>query len=407
MAARNAIPRWHGVPVYLTSTPGGIASQMDQARALGSTAVTLFAQWNAIEPSAKGQYDVSNLELLDRAVLDASDRGLKVLLRVRGSPCWASTEPPAAKAARPDLCQAYPPENPKDFGDFVGLLASRYAGRLAGIEIWPEPDHADGQHLAGPDRPGHFAALLKAAHTAVIQSSAPVPVLIGALTGANGNFLKALYRDGIKGSYEGVAVDFYDIVLASVRSIHQLQLANGDSTPVWEEEFGWITCTAHPTIDERYFVCVNPQQQARNLDDAFRGMAGVPWIAGAIVFTLRDSPTLHFGISDAQGNPKPAFAQLQQDFLQGVGPTHPVTVRMGRANGSRAVVGTAPVGDVISLQVKPPAGRPGRTFNAYLRLTVYGTFTWPLPAKGGKGWRVYALQTWTGRHASMVIGRGK
>ena len=53
-------------------------------------------------------------------------------------------------------------------------------------------------------------------------------MLAGSLVGSNGAFLRALYAAGIKGYYNGLSVHFYNLTLASVRSIHEVQLANGD-----------------------------------------------------------------------------------------------------------------------------------------------------------------------------------
>lgn len=400
-ASAAAPPHWHGVPVALgpLSTP-----ELAQAQALGAADVELFAQWSTIEAAGPGSYDPTTLGRLDAAVQGAAALGMKVILRVRGTPCWTSTEPPEAKAQRPDLCSAYPPRSAQQFGDFVSFIVNRYAGKLAAIEVWAEEDHADGQHFAGPDPAGHYAALLKAAHAAVQHSSAPTtPVLIGALVGADGAFLKALYRDGVKGNYNGVAVDFYDLVLASLRSIHQVQLAAGDHTPLWLEEFGWTTCSSPRSIAEKYFACVNPQQQARNLDDIFRGLAMVPWVQNATVFTLRDNPSLHFGISDEFGNPKPAFTMLSADWHGGIGAPRPVTLKLVGHGQHAALVGTAPVGDVVELALTPPHHR-GRAVQANLRLSVNGTFAWHLPRQVGRGWRASATEPWTHGSAHLILG---
>jgi polysaccharide biosynthesis protein PslG len=398
-AAASTLTPWHGVPIAL----GSLApAELTQAQTLGATEVEVFAQWSDIEAAGPGVYDQAALDELDAVVNGAAALGMKVTLRVRGTPCWASTEPPEAKAKRPDLCPAYSPVNPAQYGSFVGFLANRYAGKLAAIEVWAEEDHADGQHFAGPDAPGHYAALLRAAYSAVQQSSAPVPVLIGALVGAEGRFLKALYKDGIKGYYDGIAVDFYDLVLASLRAIHQVQLANGDHTPLWLEEFGWTTCSTPRSLAEEYFVCVSPQQQAQDIDDIVRALAMVSWVQGMNVFTLRDNPSLHFGISEESGNPKPAFTTLQQDWHGDPSPPRGVTLRVVGHGRHRALQGTAPVGDILELAVAPSRGR-GKAYHANLRLTVDGTYSWPLPRGVGGGWRATAAEPWTHGSAHLTL----
>jgi hypothetical protein len=390
--ARAALTPFHGVPVAIGPNA---AAELQQAHALGATDVELYAQWSTIEGPGQGKYEPILLARLDEAVEIAASLGIKPILRVRGTPCWASTEPPQARAQRPDLCPAYPPTNPQLYGNFVGFLANRYAGKLAAIEVWAEEDHADGQHFAGPDAPAHYAALLKAAYTAVQHSAAPsTPVLIGAIVGAEGSFLKALYREGVKGYYNGIAVDFYNLVLASLRSIHQVQLAAGDHTPLWLEEFGWNTCNGAHSIAEQYFVCVSPQQQAQNLDDVFRALSMVTWVQGATVFSLRDNASLHFGISEESGNPKPAFATLTADWHGALGAPRPLTLKLAGHGGGAQLTGTAPVGDVVELTLTPPHHH-GRTISATLQLSVNGTFAWHLPGRVGRGWRATATEPWT------------
>jgi hypothetical protein len=395
-ASAATLTPWHGVPVALGSLT---QPELLQAQTVGANEVEVFAQWSNIEAAGPGLYDQEALGELDAAVDGAAALGMKVTLRVRGTPCWASTEPAKAKTVRPDLCPAYPPNNPALFGNFVSFLANRYAGKLAAIEVWAEEDHADGQHFAGPDTPRHYTELLKAAYTAVQHSSAPVPVLIGALVGAEGNFLKALYKEGIKGYYNGIAVDFYDIVLASLRSIHQVQLAHGDHTPLWLEEFGWTTCSTPRSLAEEYFVCVTPQQQAQSIDDIVRALAMVSWVQGMNVFTLRDNPSLHFGISGENGEPKPAFMTLEQEW-HASDPPAPQGVTLKLAG--RTLRGTAPVGDTIELTLSPPRGR-GKTHHANLRLTVNGTYSWSLPRRVGRGWQATAEEAWTHGTAHLTL----
>jgi hypothetical protein len=395
-AAAQSPPQWHGVPVAIGPLT---APELQQAAQVGANAVEVFAQWSSLEPKANGVFDQGDVSELDAAVDGAAALGMKVILRARGTPCWASTEPPEARAVRPDLCEAYPPTNPGLYGQFVTWLAQRYAGKLAAIEVWAEEDHDDGQHFAGPDRPGHYAALLKTAYAAVQASGSPVPVIIGAMVGADGSFLDALYKDGIQGHYNGIAVDFYNVVLASMRAIHQVQLAHGDHTPQYLEEFGWTTCSTPRSIAEEYFVCVSPQQQGVDIDDVYRALSGVPWVAGAQVFTLRDNPNLHFGISNADGSPKASFAAVAQAFHGQLGPPRPVTLKVK----GRSLVGTAPVGDQVAIVVRPPRGKPGKTYTAYVTLSVNGTYSSPLPRAARKGWLVSATEPWTHGHAALTL----
>ena len=118
---------------------------------------------------------------------------------------------------------AWPPSNPATYAAFVAFLAQRYGTRLAAIEVWNEPDQANEDYFAGPEKPQRYAALLRAAYPAIKQANPNVQVLAGSLVGANGVFLRALYAAGIKGYYDGLAVHYYTLTLASLRSIHEVQ----------------------------------------------------------------------------------------------------------------------------------------------------------------------------------------
>ncbi len=87
--------------------------------------------------------------------------------------------------------------------------------------------------------------------------------------GSNGAFLRALYAAGIKGYYDGLSVHFYNLVLASLRYIHEVQLQNGDHTPLWLNEFGWSSCWPRQRVQQEQ-GCVTKQVQAANLANVFR-----------------------------------------------------------------------------------------------------------------------------------------
>src|SRR5205814_7992043 len=117
-------------------------------------------------------------------------------------------------------------------------------------EVWNEPDQGNQLYFAGPNKAKRYAALLKAAYTAIKQANPTVTVLGGSLVGSNGLFLRALYAAGIKGYYDGLAVHYYSLFLASLRAIHETQLANGHSRPLWLDEFGWSRCFPPQRIQE-------------------------------------------------------------------------------------------------------------------------------------------------------------
>src|SRR5207245_1891255 len=169
-------------------------------------------------------------------VAAAPARHIRTLLLVDSAPCWESSAPPAVLkhcAAANSRANGYPPKNPADYASFVAFLAQRYGSALAAIEIWNEPDHINEHFFAGPEKARRYAELVKVSYPAIKHANGALAVIAGSLVGSNGVFLRALYAHGMKGYYDGLAVHYYTLTLASIRSIRKVQLASGDATPLW------------------------------------------------------------------------------------------------------------------------------------------------------------------------------
>src|SRR5258708_2940325 len=154
---------------------------------------------------------------------------MKVILSLYRTPCWTTSAPLHGQnpCVHPDYWAQYPPRSTADFGRAASFLVSRYGPKLAAFEVWKEPDHASQAYLRGPDLPHHYAELVFAAGTAMRKLNTRVTLLAGSLVGAKGLFLQALYKQGIRGHYGGLSVDFYGLTLASVRAIEAIRKANG------------------------------------------------------------------------------------------------------------------------------------------------------------------------------------
>lgn len=394
-AAAGPVPPVRGIGLTNVGadTPlAAIDAELAQAKALGATTVRAEVSWAALEPEFRGDRQTDYLARLDRLVAGAQARGIKPLLLLLRTPCWASTAPGAPESC-PDDHDDFPPRDAGDYGAIAAWLADRYRGRLAGMEIWNEPDHLNEEYFQGPDKPGRYAALLKAADRALERADPKLPVIAGSLVGADGDFLEALYDEGIKGHYDALAVHYYDLSLASLRSIRQVQRRHGDRRPLWLTEFGWTSCyPAHKTESEH--KCVTPKQQARDLGDVFRALRGTSWVRGAIVYRLRDTPTEHFGLLTTAGKRKPAFATLRRAFRQGLGRPRRVTARV---SGGR-VTGSAPAGDVVTVQGFRADG--SFFYQATLAPDRFGRFSLSLPAEV-RGSKLVVGQPWTKRSTTL------
>lgn len=382
--------------------PGTTAAKIDSAIATAQTlhagVVRTEVPWSTLEPSAQGSIDAGELALTDRLISDAAAAHIRVIATVDSTPCWDSSAPASllrrCTPGHNTQANAWPPRDPSAYGAFVGFLAQRYGSRLAAIEVWNEPDQANQDYLAGPEKPQHYAAILRAAYPAIKQANPSVLVLGGSLVGSNGVFLRELYRAGIKGYYDGLAVHFYTLALGSLRAIHEVQLANGDSKPLWLDEFGWSSCWPHYRTQQEQ-PCVTPHQQGANLTDIFRSLARTPYVAAEVVYKLQSTAAENFGVLNANGTRKPAFAPLAQVLAAPLsGHPAPVALRLHTRNGRVQASGSGPAGDYMGLEVFQ--GSKLR-YRALFVLNRYNRYSLTLPrVLGAHGLRVRVFQYWAG-----------
>jgi hypothetical protein len=375
----------------------GLDREIALAHSLHAKVVRLEVPWSELEPLGPNQIDPGALAYLDRLTSDAAADGIGVIAMVESSPCWATSAPASllqtCVPGRSGKANSWPPSNPASYAAFVAFLAQRYGTRLAAIEVWNEPDQANEDYFAGPEKPQRYAAVLRAAYPAIKQANPNVPVLAGSLVGANGVFLRAMYAAGIKGYYDGLAVHYYTLTLASLRSIHEVQVANGDTKPLWLNEFGWSSCYPHHKIQQEQ-GCVSTQTQALNLTNTFRSLAHTPWVAAAIVYKLQDSPVEEFGALTTRGTRKPAFSALSKVFASPFGSVSPVTLSLRKRGGRVIASGSGPVGDYMELEAfRGSALR----YRALFVLNRFNRYSLELPsALGTSGLRVRVYQYWAG-----------
>jgi hypothetical protein len=379
-------------------TNARIDSSIANAKALHANVVRTEVPWSVLEPRARGSIDPATLALTDRLVGDAAAAGIRVIMTVDSTPCWDSSAPAALLRActplRQSQANAWPPRDPAPYGTITGFLAARYGAKLAGIEVWNEPDQANQQYLAGPEKPQHYTAILRAAYPAIKQADPTVTVLAGSLVGANGGFLRALYAAGIKGYYDGLAVHFYSLVLGSLRVIHAVQLANGDTKPLWLDEFGWSSCWPRQRTQQEQ-GCVTAQAQGANLANVVRLLARTPYVAAEVVYKLQGSLREDFGVLNENGTRKVSFTPLAQALAAPtLGRLSPVTVALRSSHGRVTVTGSGPAGDYMGLEAFQ-----GTTlrYRALFTLDRFNRYTLKLPkVLGAHGLRVRVFQYWAG-----------
>ena len=384
---------------------GALPTQADrdvpELEALGAKVMRVEVPWSALEPRRAGQLDRAALAFTDRLLDEAAAAGIRVIMMVESTPCWASSAPVAllrrCNPSSSGRANAWPPRQPAAYAAFVAYLAQRYGRELVAMEIWNEPDESNQHYFAGPDKAARYAAILRAAYPAIKQVNPQVRVLAGAIVGSNGAFLRALYAAGIKGYYDGLAVHYYTLTLGALRAIHEVQLANGDDTPLWLDEFGWSSCWPRVKLQEEQ-ACVTQRVQAANVTSVFRALRRAPYVAAAVLYKLRDSSDEDFGLVSASGRRKPAFAALARAIADPrAGETHP-TLRL-RARASQVIAsGSGPVGDYMGLEAFAAGVL---RYRALFVLNRFNDYSIALPAQlGPSGLTVRVFQYWQGPAAA-------
>jgi hypothetical protein len=293
-----------------------IDGELDLARAAGSTLVNVDVAWASLEVTGKGQLSDWYLSRLDRFVNGAAARRMKVVAVLWGSPCWASSAPDNLRNGcslewNPDSV-TYPPSNPADYGDIAGLLTARYGTKLAGLEVWNEPNLAIDLFWSARDKVGAYAKLVRATYKRAKAGNPKVRVIIGALIRADVKFLRLLYARGIKGYYDAISLHTYgnELSRSKLDAFRRAQLRAGDSAPLWITEFGAPTTT-------RGIWRVTERGQAAEIKRSFLVLDCLRYVKGAALYNLRDTGTdrtnflVNFGVLRYDLKPKLGWAALK------------------------------------------------------------------------------------------------
>lgn len=302
-ATALATPAYRGAQIHslwpsVSSTE--MTQELNALQTAGVNVARVDVGWATMETSP-GHEDPTYLGKLDALAAGASARGIKLIATLWQTPSWASSGRAWNDA----------PSNPASYGSFVQFITGRYDSELAAVEVWNEPEI--NENLIASNLPAAYVGLVKAAFAGARAADPSTPVLAGSMSYADLPFLAELYANGMKGFYDGISLHPYadgaapantsvkHSFLGGIEAMHAAQLAAGDNTPEWITEFGWPTGTSRGANTE--------QQQAEYTEQAFALLNSLPYVAGAIVYELRDMGT---NAADPEDN----FGMLRQDFSQ-------------------------------------------------------------------------------------------
>ncbi|HKP52643.1 MAG TPA: cupredoxin domain-containing protein [Chloroflexia bacterium] len=331
-----------GLNVYIyEQDPQPVVTWMND---LGAKWALHQLSWYQIE-FEKGKF---NWAKIDRAIDALNAAGVHVILHAVHSPPWAWGG--ANKVTYPT--------NPADFGNFLKLAAQRYKGKIAGFQIWNEPNLAieAGKYVVA----ARYAELLKAGYTAVKSVDPNLVVISAPLTPTGVNdptigvddliFLKRLYAYNggeLKGYYDVLGAhpgsnanppdtlapdkpgpgpgwnthpSFY---FRRIEQLRQVMVDNGEAEKqMWLTEFGWASTTKAAAGFE-YAEQNSEAEQADYIGKAFRmGRDQYPWMGPMILFQLNfalpnvtekaEDERVAWGIIRRDGTKRPSYFAVQQ-----------------------------------------------------------------------------------------------
>lgn len=328
----------YGIQAFLWWRPEIAQRDLVLVQEMGFGWVKQAFAWRDIETLEKGKYDWWRPDFIVNA---AEEAGLKLLIRIDRQPFWSQPHD--------ELRDNRPPEDLADFGDFCGVMAERYRGRIAAYQVWNEPNLSREWGDQPPD-PAAYTELLKVCYQA-IKAADPQAIVVSAGLAPTGTDLPLAMPDGdfLQGMYAAGAADYFDVlglnapgykappetapedgettpeygggrwfVFRHVEDMRAIMVANGDGAKQAAIlEMGWTTDSINPTYA---WHAVSEQEQADYLVRAYRYAADNwrPWMGLMVTIYIADydwtpdNEQWWWAVTLPDGRPRPAYTALQE-----------------------------------------------------------------------------------------------
>ncbi len=298
--------------------------------------------WEDIEIHGKGDFedrrhDPARLawEKYDNIVALAQAHDIEIIARLSNPPTWTRALPVEETGTKA------PPDDFRDYGDFVTAVATQYKGQIHTYQLWNEPNGNEEWGLNQPVNPEAYTELLCIGYEAVKAVDPDAVVLAGALTptlevsGRNLNdlvFLERMYAAGAGDCFDVMSAQGYGLFSGATdqrlrptavnfprnQYIRDIMVRHGDEhKPIWISEMAW---NAVPDGIAPNFGKVTEEQQARYGVQAYqRAAAEWPWV-GVMNYWFfkraadfeRDQPFYYFRLMEPDFTPLPAFPALSE-----------------------------------------------------------------------------------------------
>jgi Bacterial Ig domain len=333
LGALLLVPAAHAAAPGVNVNGAPTDQSVDDVIASGSKYVRFFVLWSDVEPNPNA-LDNGIVSVYQQQFSRLNAAGVQPVVVIMGAPSWANGSSD----------RLVPPHNAADFGAFAGAFAAKLRGKVAGYEIWNEPDETAFWHGGAPDA-GKYVPLLKASYAAIKASDPAAKVITGPTTGNNYNWIDALYNNGAKGSFDAVAVhtdtacldrgpDFFyreagqigQYSFLGYQTVHGVMAAHGDGdTPIWMTELGWSSTTktcARGAWSGKKPAGVGEADQATYLKAAYHCLALDPYVEVALWFNLQDlsatdSELNRYGLLRSDHSQKPAWGAFHDVATNG------------------------------------------------------------------------------------------
>jgi endo-1,4-beta-mannosidase len=285
-------------------------SEISGIAATGAKWVRTALRWSDVEPTSANQDDWSRA---DRIVEDGQKDGVGVIFDITQAPAWDGFAQAGEFGSDPQM-----------YANFAAKVAARYRNTVRIFELGNEPNHAN--YVTSPNA-ATYSSLLRLTYPAIKAADPSAFVLVGGIGGirdTNGDidpltFVRGLYQNGAKGSFDGLAYHPYtypelptqeistgDRGWSRMLAVRSIMVQNGDAAkPIWVTEFG------APTNGPGG---VSQSQQASILQNGFQLWNSYSWGGVICWFSYQDKgtdPTTHqdwFGLVDNTGARKASYA---------------------------------------------------------------------------------------------------
>ncbi|MBN1200932.1 MAG: cellulase family glycosylhydrolase [Anaerolineae bacterium] len=296
----------YGIHTFLWWNETTRTYDLDMVRLMNFTHVKQRFSWEDVQPAP----DTWEFERADDVVAEVAHRHLNVVARLDGPPDWAlapaSNDPTA------------PPIDVDAWATYCGVLADRYKGRIAGYQIWNEPNLSREWGSRPPNAVGYVRLLQPCAQA--IREADPDAVIISAGLAPTGTGLPDAIpdMDYLRQMYDAGAAPWFDVLglnapgydaaptmspdmaaevyghrwmcFRHVEDLRGIMVAKGDAAKqVALLEVGW---TLDPREDSPYHwhAVEDEQQQAEYLVGAYRYAAEHwrPWLGLMVTIYMSD-----------------------------------------------------------------------------------------------------------------------